>query len=70
MSFVWTEQYLLRAFLAFNSELEVLLANYYLSRYRQEHPQAAFPNLVHWIGSSFWMRRTPRPGHVMDGAKT
>jgi hypothetical protein len=53
----WTEQYLLQAFLTFNSEFDVLLANYYLSRYHQEHLQAAFPNLPRWIGGSFWMRR-------------
>ena len=53
----WTEQYLLQAFLTFNSEFEVLLANYYLSRYYKEHLQAAFPDLLRWIGGSFWMRR-------------
>jgi len=53
----WTEQYLLQAFLTFNSEFEVLLANYYLSRYHIEDLRAAFPNLPRWIGGSFWMRR-------------
>jgi hypothetical protein len=53
----WTEQYLLQAFLTFNSEFEVLLANYYLSRYHKEHLRAAFPDLPCWIGGSFWMRR-------------
>jgi len=53
----WTEQYLLQAFLTFTSEFEVLLANYYLSRYHKEHLRAAFPDLPRWIGGSFWMRR-------------
>jgi len=53
----WTEQYLLQAFLTFNSEFEVLLANYYLNRYHEEHLQAAFPDLPRWMGGSFWMRR-------------
>jgi predicted O-methyltransferase YrrM len=53
----WTEQYLLQAFLTFNSEFEVLLANYYLSRYHEEQLRAAFPDLPRWIGGSFWMRR-------------
>jgi hypothetical protein len=53
----WTEQYLLQAFLTFNSEFEVLLASYYLSRYHEEHLRAAFPNLPRWVGGSFWMRR-------------
>ena len=56
----WTEQYLLQAFLTFNSEFEVLLGNYYLSRYHEEHLQAAFPDLPRWIGGSFWMRRKQR----------
>jgi hypothetical protein len=55
----WTEQYLLQAFLTFNSEFEVLLASYYLSRYHEEHLRAAFPDLPRWIGGSFWMRRKP-----------
>jgi methyltransferase family protein len=55
----WTEQYLLQAFLTFNSEFEVLLANYYLSRYHNEHLRTAFPDLPRWIGGSFWMRRKP-----------
>ena len=55
----WTEQYLLQAFLTFNSEFEVLLANYYLSEYHQEQFRAVFPDLSRWIGGSFWMRRKP-----------
>ena len=55
----WTEQYLLQAFLTFNSEFEVLLANYYLCRFHKKYLQAAFPKLDRWIGGSFWMRRQP-----------
>jgi hypothetical protein len=53
----WTEQYLLQAFLTLNSDFEVLLGSYYLSRYHEDQLQAAFPNLARWIGGSFWMRR-------------
>jgi hypothetical protein len=53
----WTEQYLLQAFLTFNSEFEVLLANCYLGHYHEEHFKAVFPDLPGWIGGSFWMRR-------------
>jgi Methyltransferase domain len=63
----WTEQYLLQAFLTFNSEYEVLLANYYLSHYHQEHLKAVFPDLPRWIGGSFWMRRKLSPSR--DGIK-
>jgi hypothetical protein len=55
----WTEQYLLQAFLTYNSQFEVLLANYYLSHYHKEHLRSAFPDLPRWIGGSFWMRRKP-----------
>jgi hypothetical protein len=55
----WTEQYLLQAFLTFNSEFEVLLANSYLSHYHREDLKAAFRNLPSWAGGSFWMRRKP-----------
>ena len=55
----WTEQYLLHAFLTFNSEFEVLLANSYLNHYHQSSFKAAFPDLSRWIGGSFWMRRKP-----------
>jgi methyltransferase family protein len=63
----WTEQYLLQAFLTFNSEFEVLMANHYLVHRYLEDLKAAFPNLeslkaalpgsVKWDGGSFWMRR-------------
>jgi len=55
----WTEQYLLQAFLTFNSDFEVLLANYCLSYYHEDQLRAAFPDLHRWIGGSFWMRRKP-----------
>ena len=53
----WAEQYLLQAFLTFNSEFEVLIANNYLNYYHQQDLEAAFPHLESWGGGSFWMRR-------------
>jgi hypothetical protein len=53
----WSEQYLLQAFLIFNSEFEVLVANGYLGHHHKEVLNAAFPNLPSWGGGSFWMRR-------------
>jgi hypothetical protein len=55
----WTEQYILQAFLTFNSEFKVLLANSYLNHYHQQELKAAFPGLSSWAGGSFWMRRKP-----------
>jgi hypothetical protein len=66
----WTEQYLLQAFLTFNSEFEVMMANRYLAHRYREDLKTAFPNLenvkpalpnpVKWGGGSFWMRRKQR----------
>jgi hypothetical protein len=65
----WTEQYLLHAFLMFNSDFEVLMANSYLNHYRQEELKAAFPDLPSWGGGSFWMRRKTQPVNDLTKAK-
>lgn len=58
----WTEQYLLQAFLIFNSQFEVLMANSYLAHRYMEDLKATFPKSPWWGGGSFWMRRrNPRP---------
>src|SRR6266705_865015 len=53
----WTEQYLLQAFLIFNSEFEVLMANGYLAYRYMEDLKATFTSSPWWSGGSFWMRR-------------
>jgi hypothetical protein len=53
----WNEQYLLQAFLAFNREFEVLLANHLLHRLHEDKLKEAFPRSPWWGGGSFWMRR-------------
>lgn len=54
----WNEQYLLMAFLMFNDEFEILLANNYLRIEHGEKLQQAFPFLPALSrGASFWMRR-------------
>ncbi|MGC1324020.1 MAG: class I SAM-dependent methyltransferase [Candidatus Udaeobacter sp.] len=53
----WSEQYLLQAFLSFNSEFEVLIANHYLAHYYLEDFKRTFPHSPWWSGGSFWMRR-------------
>ena len=55
----WTEQYLLQAFLSFNSEFEVLMANGYLAHRYVEDLKATFVNSPWWGGGSFWIRRRP-----------
>jgi hypothetical protein len=53
----WNEQYLLQAFLTFNSEFEVLFCNSYMGRYHIEAMKETFPRSPSWGGMSFWMRR-------------
>ena len=53
----WSEQYLLQAFLSFNSEFEVLIANHYLAHYYLEDFKRTFLHSPWWGGGSFWMRR-------------
>lgn len=53
----WTEQYLLHAFLAFNSAYEVLFCNNYMELKYPTEFRTVFPNSPWWGGGSFWMRR-------------
>jgi hypothetical protein len=54
----WNEQYLLQAFLAFNSAFEVVFANSYMAYRHWDAMVATFPSSPWWGGGSFWMRRT------------
>ena len=53
----WNEQYLLQAFLAFNSDFEVLLCNSFLQERYPTVLSDVFPESPWWGGGSFWMRR-------------
>jgi hypothetical protein len=53
----WAEQYLLQAFLAFNSSFEVLCAVHALGREQATRMAATGALLPGEIGSSFWIRR-------------
>jgi hypothetical protein len=55
----WTEQYLVHAFLLFNSGFEVLAAMHALQRDRRDAMAELLPPAVaDWPGGAFWMRRT------------
>src|SRR5439155_21723522 len=63
----WSEQYLLQAFLAFNSEFEVIFCNSYLAYYHLEEFKATFPTSPWWDGGgSFWMRRKLPEERIRD----
>jgi hypothetical protein len=56
----WTEQHLVQAFLAFNSEFEVVLALSYLNAHYREALANAAPIYAEQSSSgpaSFWVRR-------------
>lgn len=53
----WNEAYLLRAFLQFNTNWEVLYMNDYMGRYERELIAQKAPLMLEETGGSFWMRR-------------
>lgn len=55
--FFWAEQYLLHAFLLFNTAFEILLANHYLTVRHLDHLIDCFPEAQEYYGGSFWIRR-------------
>jgi hypothetical protein len=53
----WNEAYLLRAFLSFNSDFEVVFWNDYQARYNQAWLEAHMPLCLRNTGGSLWLRR-------------
>jgi len=53
----WNEAYLLRAFLQFNTDWEVIYFNDYMSRHARELVAQKAPLMLVETGGSFWMRR-------------
>jgi hypothetical protein len=54
---VWTEAYLLHAFLSFNPEFEILLFNDWLTSKHNELMVAEVPALAAGAGGALWLRR-------------
>jgi hypothetical protein len=54
----FNEAYLLRAFLMFNTDFEVLLFNHYLSVFHKDEVTARLPLWGKESGGSLWLRRT------------
>lgn len=58
----WNEQYLLRAFMEFNSHFEVIWAAHYMSTRHVEAVRMTFPRYPDLGGGgSFWLRRVSQP---------
>jgi hypothetical protein len=52
----WNEAYLLRAFLQYNSQFEILLSNSYIEK-RQPQLITPYSDTISGLGSSFWIRK-------------
>jgi methyltransferase family protein len=59
----WSEAYLLRAFLSYNREFEIVLFNTFLERFHRDLFAVEFPLCLRNTGGSIWIRRA-----VPDGA--
>lgn len=57
----WNEQYLLQAFLMYNSAFDVLFCNSYAAAHFMDDFKRVFPNSPWWGGGSFWMQRRGTP---------
>lgn len=55
----WNEQYVLRSFLQFNDEFEILLFSGWLSHHHLDVIEAELPGMLENLGGSFWFRRRP-----------
>ncbi len=55
---LWNEAYLLRAFLMFNRDFEILMFTSYLNHVSADEIKASFPSSALEPGASLWMRRT------------
>lgn len=53
----WNEQYLLRAFLQFNSEWKIIWMAYHMGRKHPEAVRSTFPRFAEGLGGSFWIER-------------
>jgi hypothetical protein len=64
----WTEQYLLHAFLAFNSAFRVLFGTAMMLERHYETMRATFPEVPWPGGASFWIQRNPTvaPAHARE----
>jgi hypothetical protein len=54
----WNEQYILRAFLEFNSQYKIVLFNNFLGNMYREKLESRFPLIYRNAGGSIWLRRT------------
>lgn len=52
----WNEAYLLRAFLQYNNQFEILLSNSYIEK-KQPQLLAPYSGKIPGLGSSFWIRK-------------
>lgn len=56
----WTEVYLLRAFLEFNSDFEIVYSNTFMQRFHREFFETRMPLCLQNQGASIWIRRVKK----------
>jgi hypothetical protein len=54
---VWTEAYVLRAFLTFNTDYEIVLFNTFLEHFHRNQFEQYMPLCLENEGGSIWLRR-------------
>ncbi len=53
----WNEQYILRAFLSFNTDWKIIWMAHYMGLHHTNAVQKAFPRFPNGAGGSFWIER-------------
>ena len=56
-AFGWNENYLLRAFLMYNSSFEIVLFNTFLEHFHEERFRTTMPDCLKHRGGSIWLRK-------------
>ncbi|GHV47799.1 hypothetical protein AGMMS49546_37790 [Spirochaetia bacterium] len=53
----WNEQYMLRAFLEYNSKFKIVLFNTYLETMHEDKLRKMFPLVYNDMGASIWLKK-------------
>jgi hypothetical protein len=57
----WSEAYLVRAFLAFNTDFQIALFNHWLATFHPDRIANELPAMLGNTGGALWLRRSPTP---------
>jgi len=54
----WSEVYVVRAFLEFNTDFEIVLFNSWLAHFHRDRIEAELPPMLANPGGALWLRRS------------